>query len=568
MLGVLKAGAAYIPLDVDYPQLRLEFMIQDSQAAILLTQETLLDRIPDFEGVTICLDRDLFESLDSENPLAIGRPDNLAYTIYTSGSTGQPKGILTPHRGVVNYINFMIDAYHLDSDSVTLQLPSVSFDPSVRDIFGTLAAGGKLVLVSNEEAKDPAALAGKINHFRVNSIFGIVPTLLRAILDVANTEGMQFESLALLLVSGESLTWLDWERARSVFGKDLLMVNQYGPTEITMIASYFPINDKSPYYSSVPIGRPIWNMRMYILDHSLNPVPIGVTGELYIGGVGVTRGYNAQPGLTAKVFIPDPFAVEPGERMYKTGDIARYLENGNIQFLGRADRQVKIRGLRVELGEIEVVLESNPFVKRAAVMVWEERLDEQPVAVESMRPNINTPGSLYEASASNRLVAYIVSTPGEHLTGWKLRNFLNNELPDFMVPSNFVFLEELPLTPTGKVDRKHLPYPKDAMVNENQYTPPRTHLEHLLTDIWRDVLGLEYIGIDNNFFAVGGHSLLAVQVISRVNEELEVEVPVRTLFEKQTIAQLAAYVETLLDSGKVPPLQDEISSVDWVEGKI
>jgi amino acid adenylation domain-containing protein len=524
ILGILKAGGAYVPLDPDYPWARQDHMLRDSQVALLITQERLVSRLPGYSGDVVCLDLDRwpFGEEDAANPEAISEPQDLAYSIYTSGSTGKPKGVLVAHRGAVNYLTFLVRAFHLDETDTVLQLPSMSFDASVRDIFGPLIVGARAVYVTNAEARSPTDLVSKIRHHKVTALLSLVPPMLRAIVDVSLARDFRCDSLRLMLVSGESLLWAERERARLALGETVRMVNQYGPTECTLTSTTYPIPGQASDQGIVPIGKPISNVEVYILDGHLNPVPVGVTGEICVGGIGLARGYHNRPAQTAKAFIPHPFGDQPGARLYSTGDLARYLPDGTIDFLGRRDSQVKIRGFRVELGEIEAMLGQHPAVQGAAIMA----------------PDDNHGGK--------RLVAYVVPRRKPAPTTTELRSFLANRVPRHMLPSLFVMLDELPLTPTGKVDRQALPLPGSRRPSlEETFVAPRSPVEQVLTGIWSEVLGLEPIGVHDNFFELGGHSLLAIRVISRVRSALGVELPVRALFATPTIAGLGRSVETI-----------------------
>jgi surfactin family lipopeptide synthetase A len=521
LLGILKAGGAYVPLDPEYPKARLAYMLADAQADFLLAKERLLENFPKFKGQALCLDRDrgLFEREQQENPDTTLEPDNLAYVIYTSGSTGNPKGVLGYHRAVLNYLSYLRETYNLNGTDIVLQLPSLSFDASVRDIIGPLTAGARLIIVNDFDAKQPAALLSKIKEHGVTCLLSIVPTLLNGLLEAGRSGSGFYNSIRLILVSGEALTTSTCEKTKEFFPSTLL-VNQYGPTECTMTSTYHPVIEAQSNYIT-PLGSPIPNARIYILDNHLRSQPIGIPGEIYIGGVGLARGYMDSPELTAERFIPDPFRTVPGARLYKTGDLARYRNDGNVEFLGRIDHQVKVRGFRIELGEIEAVLTQHPAVQQAVAVVREDII----------------PGD-------NRLVAYIVLNKDEAPATDDLRNFLKSKLPEYMIPLAFVVLDAFPLTPNRKVDRRALPAPERSRPElESRRVPPRNPVEQHLADIWAEVLKLEQVGIHDNFFELGGHSLLATQVISRVRDALQLEVPLRALFENPTVASLAAQIE-------------------------
>jgi amino acid adenylation domain-containing protein len=525
MLGILKAGGAYVPMNPAYPKERLAYMQAETQIAFLVTKQGLLDYFPGFKGQAFCLDRDrgLFEGEEEQNPGTTVASDNLAYVMYTSGSTGNPKGVEICHRGVVNYFCYLHETYRLDGSDTVLQLAPISFDASVRDLLGSLTTGARVVILDEFDSKTPTALISAVRDHRVTCLLSIVPTMLNALLDSAAPRA-GFESMRLILIGGEALSGSSCRKAKEVFGSSVSIVNHYGPTETTMTCSYHRVVEADYNRGIVPLGKPIRNMRMYILDKHINPAPIGIAAELHIGGIGLARGYVNSPELTAEKFIPDPFSDGPGARLYKSGDLARYLPDGNIEFLGRLDDQIKIRGFRVEPGEIEAALAKHPAVRAAAVAAREE------------------------ASTGRRLVAYVVQT-GTQVPAAELRDFLKSRLPDYMVPSAFVALAALPLTPNGKIDRRALPAPDRSRPElKNTFVAPRNALETTLAAIWAQVLGLEQVGVHDNFFDLGGHSLLATQVISRVREAHRVEVNLRTFFERPTVAGIAEVIERAKDS--------------------
>ena len=525
LLGVLKAGGAYLPLDPTYPQERLAFMLEDAGISIILTQSHLLDRL----GVqrkdvkrnpqsaignrqfTICLDTD-WEVIAREpdtNPVSAVTPDNLAYVIYTSGSTGRPKGTLLQHRGLSNFAHAYIRRLSLGPGSRLLQFASFSFDASLAEIFTTLLSGATLRLARRDILMSVSDLHRLLREGEIT--IAILPP---SILSVLPTEGLS--ALQTLISAGESCSREiaeSWAPGRRLF-------NGYGPTEATIGPTLYPIESVPEGVASVPIGRPITNTQVYLLDAHLQPVPVGVSGELYIGGVGLARGYLNRPELTAERFIPNPFSDEPGARLYRTGDLARYLPDGNIEFLGRIDHQVKVRGFRIELGEIEAVLRQHPHLQAAVVLARED-----------------TPGD-------KRLVAYVVPREEPAPTISELRRFLKETLPEYMVPSAFVYLDALPLTPNGKVDRRALPAPDQTRPElESAYVAPRTREEKILADIWAQVLGVEQVGVHDNFFELGGDSILSIQVIARANQA-GLQLTPRQLFQAPTVAGLAAMAGT------------------------
>ncbi len=526
LMGILKAGGAYVPLDPAYPAERLDYMIRDAQLPVLLTQKRLVDVLPAMEQATImCLDTDIDWQASlayDANPASGVQPDNLAYMIYTSGSTGKPKGVMNIHRGLMNRLHWMQQTYHLTPEDRVMQKTPFSFDVSVWEFFWPLMTGARLVVARPGGHQDPAYLAALIAGQQITTIH-FVPSMLQAFLQQPDLEGCR--SLKRVICSGEALPVELQERFFSRF-EAVELHNLYGPTEASIDVTCWQCRRGSRDWT-VPIGRPIANTQIYILDRSMQSVPVGVAGELYIGGVGVARGYYNRPELTAEKFVPDPFSNEPGKRLFKTGDLARYRADGAIEFLGRADYQVKIRGFRIELGEIEAVLAEHPSVKEVVVTARED-----------------TPGE-------KRLVAYLVLEPSlqeKSLFVEELRNYLKQKLPHYMIPAAFVYLDALPLTPNGKVDRKALPAPDMARPNlEKAYVAPRTPVEELLAGIFAQVLGIDKVGIHDNYFDLGGASIQSLQVVAKANEA-GLHLTPEMLFEHQTIAELAAVAGTLHDS--------------------
>ena len=515
ILGILKAGGAYVPLDPEYPHERLAYVMQDVRAPVLLTQNSLRDSMSKPGIAVVCVDSD-WETIarhGKNTPSANATSKNLAYVIYTSGSTGPPKGVMVEHGGLINAINWIMETLDLSSSDRCILKTSITFDAAGREFFPTLLAGGTLVIAEPGGHRDSRYLADTIRSERI-SILHCVPSLLRLLVE----EPAFDESLALraVMCGGEALAPQIVARFRS--RSEAKLYNVYGPTETIIDSTYWPCEERNAD-SAIPIGRPIPNARVYILDDLLRLVPIGVAGNLYIGGVGLARGYVRRPDLTAEKFIPDPFSGEPGMRLYKTGDLARYLCDGNIEFLGRIDYQVKIRGFRIELGEIEGTLRQHPAVREAIVKVQED-------------------------GPEKRLVAYVAAEEEARPTANEMRGFLKDKLPEHMVPAVFVLLDAFPLTANGKVDRRALPTSEGRRPElDEAFVACRTPTEELLADIWRQVLGVEQVGIYDNFFQLGGHSLLATQVVSRIREAFQVEMPLRRLFETPTIAGLAESIE-------------------------
>lgn len=523
MLGILKAGGAFVPLDPFYPAQRLEFMLEDSGVEVLLTQQSLRESLPRTKATVICLDSDwLSIEQEAEGEIAAGvAPDNLAYIIYTSGSTGRPKGVLTQHRGVCNLAAAQVDAFDVQSSSRVLQFASSSFDASVSEIFMALTTGATLHLGSKYPMVGTALF--QLLSEEAISTATIPPATL------ATLPGEDLPALQALIVAGESCpsgTAARWSIGRRFF-------NAYGPTETTVCASIFECIDE--YKDGPPIGRPMANVQIYLLDSRLNPVPPGVPSEIHIGGIGLTRGYLNQPDLTAERFIPNPFTGEPGALLYRTGDLACYMFDGTIQYLGRIDHQVKIRGFRIELGEIESILSRHPVVRDAVAMVREDY-----------------PGD-------KRLVAYVTSDQRPALLEHELLSFLKEMLPEYMLPSAIVLLEKLPLTPNGKVDCRELPAPSgEGAELRSTFVAARNPLEEILRSIWVAVLKREPIGVEDHFFELGGNSLLATQIMSRVHDALQVELPLRAIFESPTIAGLAASIAQMQGEVEEESIDDQL----------
>ncbi|GER90174.1 hypothetical protein KDW_43360 [Dictyobacter vulcani] len=522
LLGILKAGAAYVPLDQSYPQERLAFMLQDARVTVLLTQTSLLDALPVSDNVLVmCLDtiRESLAQEDSEGNLAHrAEPDNLAYVIYTSGSTGQPKGVAMAHRPLVNLLNWQSQTSSLGVGSRALQFTSLSFDVAFQEIFSTLNGGGTLYLVTEQQRRNVLQLAQLIREHNIERLF--LPFV--ALEQLAEVFAADMQGAALHLkeinTAGEQLRVTPSLTTFFEHMPNCVLQNQYGPAECHVVTAYTLSETPEQWMALPPIGTPIANAHMYILERSLQAAPIGVVGELYIGGLSVARGYLERPDMTADKFIPDPYSTEPGARMYRTGDLARYLADGNIEFLGRADTQVKIRGFRIEVGEVENTLSQHPEVSACAVVVKES------------------------AAGDKRLVAYIVSnnqTP-EIAT---LRTFLQQKLPDYMVPTLFVFLEQLPLTPSGKIDRRLLPAPEQLHSNSGEAEAmPSTEIERIIAAIWKDLLQVTNVGLHDNFFDLGGHSLLVARVFNRLQEALKREITMIDLFKYPTVSSLAHYL--------------------------
>lgn len=517
LLGILKAGGAYVPLDQGYPQERLSFMLNDAQAPVLLTQSKFLDRIKTSSAHCLCLDTEWsqIEQQSVDKPEVQMTPDNLAYVIYTSGSTGKPKGVMITHRAICNRLFWMQDQYVLTPDDVVLQKTPFSFDVSVWEFFWPLLSGAQLVLAKPGGHKDSAYLANLIEKQQI-SVLHFVPSMLAIFLDEPQLE-KYCQSLRYVICSGEALSYELQNKFFSHLSAQLH--NLYGPTEAAVDVSYWHCR-KNTKHHVVPIGRPVANTQLYILDGQMKPVEMGEVGELHIGGVQVARGYLNRAELTAEKFIEDPFGKGVDKRLYKTGDLARYLPDGNIEFLGRIDHQVKIRGLRIELGEIEYSLETYPAIKQAVVIVREDE------------PGIK------------RLVAYCVVNEGQKLNIAEIRKYLQEKIPDYMVPAAFMELGVIPLTPNGKADRSALPAPdRHRPELDKAYVAPRDDLEIFIAELWMQLLNLDQIGIHDRFFELGGDSIQAAQFIARLQKELGEFIYITTIFEAPSIAEYADFLK-------------------------
>ena len=518
LLAILKAGGAYVPLDPSYPKERLAYMLEDSRPSVLLTQQHLVENLPDHKAQVICIDSDwqLIADENTENPGYNITVESLAYVIYTSGSTGRPKGAMNTHQGICNRLLWMQDTYQLTAADSVLQKTPFSFDVSVWEFFWTLMTGARLVVAQPEGHRDPNYIVNLILKQQITTLH-FVPSMLQVFLEAEGLEKCQ--SLVRVIASGEAL---QVQLQQSFFNRlDAQLYNLYGPTEAAVDVTFWQCQDSFTNQKTVPIGRPIANIQIYLLDKYLNPVAFGVAGEVYIGGVGVGRGYLNRPDLTAEKFIPNPFSNEAAARLYKTGDLTHYLANGDIEYLGRIDNQVKIRGFRIELEEIEAVISQYPAVRETVVTVHCSEADSQ------------------------QIVAYVVPQKEETLAISELRGFLESKLPNYMVPATFVILEALPLTPNGKVDRKALPTPNGEITREHEYVAPRTAIEQTLTSIWQELLFKEKVSIHDNFFEIGGDSILSIQVVSRAKNS-GIQITTRQIFQNQTIAELARVANTTI----------------------
>jgi amino acid adenylation domain-containing protein len=543
ILGILKAGGAYVPLDPEYPQERLNFMLEDSQVKVLVTQAKLVESIPQHQAQLICLDTDwekIAQNITS-NPESGVKPDNLTYIIYTSGSTGKPKGVLVNHANVVRLFAATDSWYHFNSQDVWTLFHSYAFDFSVWEMWGALLYGGRLVIVPYLVTRSPESFYELLCQEKV-TILNQTPTAFRQLIQAEESVKGDISPL-LREVGKDSVTETDLSLRLVIFGGESLeinslqpwfdrhgdqlpqLVNMYGITETTVHVTYRPLSMADVNSTASVIGRPLPDLQVYLLDQYLQPVPVGVPGEMYVGGAGVAKGYLNRPELTTERFIPSPFENSNPQastpKLYKTGDLARYLPNGELEYLGRIDNQVKIRGFRIELGEIEALLASHPQIWETVVLVWDD------------------------TAGDKRLVAYIVPQPEITIIIDEIRQFLKAKLPDYMVPNAFVILAALPLTANGKIDRRALPPPESGSEVSDKYVAPRTPMEEILVTIWSVVLKVEKVGINDNFFELGGHSLLATQLVAQIRDRLKIELPLRQLFNSATLAELAQGIEQL-----------------------
>ncbi|MBV9790840.1 MAG: amino acid adenylation domain-containing protein, partial [Chloroflexi bacterium] len=564
LLGILKAGGAYVPLDPAYPPARLQFMVADSGIAALVTQASLLGVVPSYSGTIVCVDRD--QALIAEQPMSAPRvaaqPDNLAYIIYTSGSTGMPKGVMITHRALVSYVSAAQERYAITSQDRMLQFASITFDASAEEIYTSLTGGATLVLRSEEMLATPETFFSLCQSWQLSVVS--LPTAFWHLLAEAVADGALLvpEALRLVIIGGERVSPARVAQWQAQLGDRCGLINTYGPTETTIVAtSYAAPASFSAELGEIPIGRPLANLRAYVLDEGMQPVPIGGRGELCIGGIGLARGYLNRPELTAEKFVPDPFSGDLGTRLYRTGDQARYLPDGNIEFLGRIDHQVKLRGFRVEPGEIEAVLRQHPDVREAVIQLLEERAGEKRLVayVVGEQTNRVPSGRTNEQSSTTDSPSPAAAgegegrRPGDEGLTRTLRAHVKEHLPDYMVPSAFVLLEALPLTPSGKVDRQALPKPDLSYLDVGEaFVAPRTPLEELIAGVWATVFNIERVSVHDNFFTLGGHSLLATQVITRVRHLTGRDVPLRLLFEAPTIAAVAEQIDAHAHAVDVP----------------
>ncbi|TGO02729.1 hypothetical protein PN36_20090 [Candidatus Thiomargarita nelsonii] len=535
LLGILKAGGAYLPLEPSYPKQRLAFMLEDAQVSVLLTEQKLVAELPKHNAQIVCLDT---PSQRINNPNNSVLPENLAYVIYTSGSTGRPKGVMITHRNLVNAYYAWEDAYQLRDMKTHLQMANFSFDVFSGDLVRALCSGGQLVLCPQENLLAPEKLYQLMQEKQIECA-EFVPVVLKQLVQYLEKTAQTLNFIKCLVVGSDKFYMQEYQKLKRLTSQKTRIINSYGTSEATIDSTYFTYFESTQISGIVPIGHPFANTQIYLLDRHCQPVPIGVAGELHIGGAGVSRGYFNRPELTQERFIPNPF--NEGTRLYKTGDLARYLPDGNIEYLGRIDNQVKIRGIRIEIGEIEAVLGQHPAVRENAVIVDE---------------------------TETRLIAFIVLNIENEKTD--LRAFLQKQLP--VIPSAFVPMEAMPLTPNGKIDRHALLNLSviSYQLSENTFVAPRTPEEELLAGIWSTVLGHQKVGIHDNFFELGGHSLLATQIVSRIRDSFSLELPLRHLFESPTIAGLTEQLKIVQRDQSLPPItpQDEIWPLSFAQQRL
>ena len=537
MLGILKAGGAYLALDPSHGWERLDWMLQDSRARVVITQKHLDDRFAGAGVTTICLDT--LTCLELADPVgddaaSPGIATNGAYLMYTSGSTGTPKGVLVEHGGLVNFVESAVAYYALKPSDRVLQLCSTSFDISVEEIFCSLASGATLAIADPTMRGGVATLLSACERLGI-TVLDLPTAYWHELVAAAEATATKLPSgLRLIIVGGERLepeSLAAWHRLSS--GSGCRLLNTYGPTEATVVTTWFDASQATGERSGreVPLGRPLPNVEVFVLDRHLRPVPIGCAGEVYIGGAGLARGYLGRPALTAERFLPHPFTASPGARLYRTGDLARYRADGNLEFVGRADGQVKIRGFRVEPGEVEAVLARHPAVASCVVVAQEDG-----------------PGD-------RRLVAYAGLVPGGRASSEELRRFAAQDLPDYMAPAAVMVLDALPLTPNGKIDRKALPAPsRSGHAPRPAKLAPQTTTERELARIWEELLGIDSIGITESFFELGGDSLMAVRLMARLQNAFGHDLPLATLLEEPTIERLAALLNSAPQSAAWSPL--------------
>lgn len=531
LIGILKSGAAYLPLDSSYPQERLSFMISDTGIPVLITKKNILSRLPQTGAKVILIDEEI-ESINNESksdPVTGVSSSNLAYVIYTSGSTGKPKGVLMIHKALTNLLYWQLNGQKFEKNLRVLQFTTLSFDVSFQEIFSTFYSGGTLVVIKEDERQDLTVVLKIIKDKKIQRMY--LPFIaLQEIAECFNSSKDKSLELKEVITAGEQLQTTPSIKNLFKSLKKFTFSNHYGPSEAHVVTSYELGDDPDKWVMHTPIGKPVFNTQMFVLNSALKPVPAGVTGDLYIGGVQLVRGYHNRSELTAEKFINNPYKNVNdnfSDKLYKTGDIARYLADGNLEYLGRDDNQIKLRGFRIELGEIETVLAGYPGFKNVVVIAREY-----------------SPGD-------KRLVAYIVNSDKDQPKSSDIKMYLKSKIPDYMIPSDYVFLSEIPLTPSGKADKKSLPEPESVRSNEsNNYEEPKDELELQLVKIWEKVIGIKPVGVNDNFFEIGGHSLLALRVFGYIEKLTGKKLALSTLFDYPTVRQIA---DVLKSEGWVRP---------------
>ncbi|MFL7793815.1 MAG: amino acid adenylation domain-containing protein [Anaerolineae bacterium] len=541
LLGIMKAGGAYVPLGPRLPRERIDLMLAETGAKVVLTQRGLEDRLSSWDGQVVCLDGDW----PGEGEVQVDgevSPCNLVYVIYTSGSTGQPKGVMVEHRSLTNFVMAAGEVYGIGAEDRVLQFASLSFDAAGEEIYPCLAHGGTLIL-RTEEMLGTAEVFWRTCRALDVSVVDLPTAYWHELVDQMKQGQDLGKSLRLVIIGGERADPVRVRRWRELVGNRVQLMNTYGPTEATVVATAGDVTEEEVGWGEVSIGRPLRNVETYVLDRWLEPVPAGVVGELYIGGAGLARGYLGDVELTRKRFVPHPYGAE-GSCLYQTGDLVRYQVDGDLEFVGRVDEQVKVRGYRVEPGEIERVLRGHSTIREAVVMAREDM------------------------GGGKRLVAYVVPQNGS-MSVAELRGYLGARLPDYMVPGMFVEMDNLPLMTSGKVDRGALPVP--GVENSAGYLAPRSAVEEVLTGIWKDILELARVGVHDDFFELGGNSLLATRLIFRLNEAFQVALSLRHLFESPTVAELAERIETVrwvVHGQQMVSLQSSVGAVEREVGEL
>jgi amino acid adenylation domain-containing protein len=544
ILGILKAGFPYVPIDPNYASSRINYILSDAEISLLITQAKLSQQIPSLESVEkVFLDTDwqIISTENNSNLACSANLSNLAYSIYTSGSTGTPKGVLIQHNSLVNFVSGAIDQYKITKSDRILQFASISFDVAVEEIYPSLITGGTVILANSEMFARAEVFISKCRQLQI-TVLDLPTAYWQQLVSEIVTDHLTLPGcIRLVIIGGEQVNHKYVRQWQDYIGNVPQLINAYGPTEATVETTVYSLTNGSR--GKLPIGKPLPNVRVYVLDSHLQPVPIGVVGELYIGGIGVARGYLNRPELTAEKFIANPFSQQAKDRLYRTGDLVRYLTDGNLEFLGRVDHQVKIRGFRIELGEIEAVLNTHPEIQQNVVVATED------------------------LSGDKRLIAYVVGR-NELFSTYQLRDFLKQELPDYMIPAAFIPMKALPLTPNGKVNRQALPKTDNfSRELETKYIRPQNDLEKSIATIWQKALKVEKVGIHDNFFELGGHSLLMVQVHSQLRKIYQQDLTIIELFRYPTISSLAKFISRANNDDLTNIAQAKVRTQQLDDGK-